>query len=105
MTMPGGPTRAPRKPRATEMASRAMRGTGEHRVTEWILAILGVALAAAGVRILLVQGKDAPTTICAGMILAGIGLIPGAAVKLKDLITNVAGPAAAAWKSKNGGAS
>lgn len=89
--------------RATRMVGNALAKTGEHRITEWLFGVLGVALLAWDVYAML---KHPPAglvdQIAHGMwALVAISLIPGAATQAAKGIRELGGALGAAWKSKD----
>lgn len=86
------------------IATKAFRKTGEHRIAEFGLALFGVALAAGGFVLLYVQGKDiglVVSVIASVMLIGGVSLIPGAAVRAASGIGKIGGAVAEAWKKKS----
>lgn len=101
-TETGRPTYDPtsdrsRRARATRIASAALKNTGEHRVAEWGFAVLGIALIAAGIGIILVLREHAPIAVCSGLIIAGLLVVPGVVSRLGKG-AGVASGYAKAWK-------
>jgi hypothetical protein len=110
-TRPGRPTYTPDsdKPptsgavRATQVMGRALAKTGEHPKTEWLFWILGAAaLIGDGAFVFKNPPKTTPEII---LVLAWAGVaiafIPGAVVKIRELISGAGGDAAKVWKSKD----
>lgn len=88
--------------RVATVAQKAITGTGEHRITEWAFALLGVALLAADGYFL----RQHPPSGTGDHVFHGfwglvaIAFIPGAASRAASGISKIAGAAAAAWKAK-----
>lgn len=104
MTMPGGPTRPPRPSnRATVMATKAFLKTGEHKYTEALFAVLGVALLGWDAYLLLQHPPSGlgDQIFHGAWALVAIALIPGAATRAAAGIREVGAAAGFAWKSKD----
>ena len=100
------PTQTPQKrPTTTVIATRALKGTGEHKLTEAAFGLFGIAILAADGYFLF---KHPPAglgdQLFHGAIgLIGLALIPGAATRAAEGIKQVGGSLAGIWKAKDSG--
>lgn len=92
--------------RVQQIASCALRGTGEHRLAEWAFAVLGIGVIGFDA-MLMVRHPPAGAVdqLAHGFwLVVGLALVPGAAARAAAGIARIGGAAAKAWRAKDGGA-